>query len=151
MIKLILVGAWASLATLASSYATTYFRTSFDKSASEQSAAAVETRKTKEIDIPKIRNGALKGYVVTQFVYSLDGAAAKKLPFSPEPFVIDEAFRYIFNDDSIDLENLKKYDLQKFTDTVIKNVNARLKTQVVQDLAIQEFTFLTSAEVKQHL
>jgi hypothetical protein len=151
MIKFILVGAWASLATLASSYGTMYVRASFDKSASEQPAAAVETRKTKEIDIPKIRDGALKGYVVTQFVYSLNGAAAKKLAFSPEPFVIDEAFRYIFNDDSIDLENLKKYDLQKFTDTVIKNVNARLKTDVVQDLAIQEFTFLTNAEVKQHL
>ena len=67
------------------------------------------------------------------------------------PFVIDEAFRYIFNDDSIDLANLKKNDLQKFTDTVIKNVNTRLKTDVVQDLAVQEFTFLTAAEVKQHL
>jgi hypothetical protein len=151
MIKLIIVGAWACLATLASSYATVYFRANAAKGAADQNVAAIETRKSKEIDIPKIRDGALKGYVVTQFVYSVSGPAEKKLSYSPEPFVIDEAFRYIFNDDSIDLANLKKYDLQKFTDTVIKNVNARLKTDVVQDLAVQEFTFLTSAEVKQHL
>jgi hypothetical protein len=151
MIKLILVGAWACLATLASSYATIYFRATLTKSAVEQSAATTEARKTKEINIPKIRNGALKGYVVTQFVYTVNGAAEKKLPFPPEAFVVDEAFRCIFNDDSIDLENLKKYDLEKFADTVIKNVNARLKSDVIQDLAIQEFTFLTAAEVKQHL
>jgi hypothetical protein len=65
--------------------------------------------------------------------------------------VVDEAFRYLFNDDSIDFDNLKKYDLQKFTNTVIKNVNARLKADVVADLAIQEFTFMTSTDAKQHM
>jgi hypothetical protein len=151
MIKLILIGAWACFATLASSYATNYFRAVVAKSSAEKSAAIIETKATKEIDIPQIRDGALKGYVVTQFVYTMNVAAEKKLPVSPDPFVVDEAFRYIFNDDSIDLVNLKKYDLQKFTSTVIKNVNQRLKADVVSDLAIQEFTFLTATEVKQHL
>ena len=32
----------------------------------------------------------------------------------------------------------------------MKNVNARLKNDVIADLAIQEFTFLTASEVKQH-
>jgi hypothetical protein len=34
---------------------------------------------------------------------------------------------------------------------VIKNVNARLKADVVADLAIQEFTFMTSTDAKQHM
>jgi hypothetical protein len=78
-------------------------------------------------------------------------AAQKKTPVSPDPFVVDEAFRYIFNDDSIALGDLQKYDLQKLTDTIAKNVNARLKADIVSDVTIQEFTFLTATEVKQHL
>jgi hypothetical protein len=151
MIKLILVGVWACLATFASSYATTYLRTMFAKSAVEQKSADVDSRKTKEINIPKIRDGSLRGYVVAEFAYSVNMAAQKKTPVSPDPFVVDEAFRYIFNDDSIALGDLQKYDLQKLTDTIAKNVNARLKADIVSDVTIQEFTFLTATEVKQHL
>jgi hypothetical protein len=150
MIKLVLIGVWACLATLASSYATAYFRATYAKTG-EQTASQVESKKTKEIDVPKIRDGALKGYVVTQFVYSINIGAQKKHPISPEALVVDEAFRYLFNDDSIDFDNLKKYDLQKFTGTVIRNVNARLKADVIADLAIQEFTFMTATDAKQHM
>ncbi len=149
MIKLVLIGAWACFATLASSYAATYVRAAYDKAGSEP-AGPVETKKTREIDVPKIKDGVLKGYVVTQFVYSINPAAPKKLGIFPEALVVDEAFRTLFDDDSIDIENLKKYDLKKFTATVMKNVNARLKNDLIADLAIQEFTFLTASEVKQH-
>ncbi|HLJ71268.1 MAG TPA: hypothetical protein VKU03_08125 [Roseiarcus sp.] len=149
MIKLVLIGAWASFATLASGYAAGYLKTAYAKSGAEQPAGPVEAKKTKEIDVPVIRNGALKGYIVTQFVYSVNAAAPKKLSIFPEALVVDEAFRYLFDDETIDLENLKKSDLKKLTNTIIKNVNARLKNDVVADLAIQEFTFLTAAEVKQ--
>ena len=151
MIRLILIGAWACLATLASSYAASYFHTLATKTKEEQATAQVEIKKTKEIDIPKLKDGALKGYVVTQIAYTVNAPAQKKLGISPEAFVVDEAFKILFDDDSIDLENLKKYDLQKFTATVIKDVNARLKSEVITDLAIQEFTFLTAVEVRQHL
>src|SRR5579863_3629044 len=150
MIKLVLIGVWACLMTVASSYATAYLQSMFAKTGVEQTAA-VESKKTKEIDIPKIRDGVLKGYVVTQFVYIVNSAALKKLSVQPDAFVVDEAFRTILNDDTIDFDNLQKYDLKKFASSVIKNVNARLKGDIVADLAIQEFTFLSSAEVKQHL
>ena len=149
MIKLVLVGVWACFATLAASYATTYVRAAYAKAAAEP-AGPIEVKKTREIDVPKIKDGALKGYVVTQFVYSINPAAPKKLGIFPEALVVDEAFRTLFDDDSIDIDNLKKYDLKKLTLTVMKNVNARLKSDVISDLAIQEFTFMTSSEVKQH-
>jgi hypothetical protein len=148
MIKLVLIGVWACFATLASSYATTYVRAAY-ASASEP-AKPTESKKTREIDVPKIKDGALKGYVVTQLVYSINPAAPSRLGIFPEALVVDETFRTLFDDDSIDIDNLKKYDLKKFTATVMKNVNARLKNDVIADLAIQEFTFLTASEVKQH-
>jgi hypothetical protein len=149
MIKLVLIGAWACLATLASSYVASYLRTASAKSAVEQPATPAEAKKTKEIDVPKIKDGVLRGYIVTQFVYSLRPNAPKKLSAFPEALVVDEAFRYLFDDDGLDLDNLKKYDLKKFTNAVLKNVNTRLKSDVIADLAIQEFTFLTNTEVKQ--
>jgi hypothetical protein len=53
MIKLILVGVWACFVTFGASYATTYLHTMFAKSATEQKAVDVDSRKTKEINVPR--------------------------------------------------------------------------------------------------
>jgi hypothetical protein len=150
MFKLILVGVWACLVTLASSYATTFVRAAHARSIADP-AQPMESRKTKEINIPKISKGAVEGYVVIQFVYVANAEAVKKLPVPPDAFVVDEAFRYIYNDDTIDFKNPRKYDLQLLSKNLIRNVNARLKSDVVVDIAIQEFSFLSSSDVKQHL
>jgi hypothetical protein len=110
-----------------------------------------EARKTKEINVPKIRDGAVKGYIVAQLSYVVDPAALKKSPVPPDPFLVDEAFRYIYDDKAIDFDHLDTFDINKMTATVMKNVNARLNADVVVDVGIQELTFLTTAQAKQRL
>jgi hypothetical protein len=148
MIKLILVGVWACMITVASNYAATHIRAAYFNGPAEQAPATVESHKTKEINIPKIRDGVVKGYIVTQLTYVADAAAMKKLPVPADPFVVDEVFRYIFNDDTIDFDHLQTYDLAKMTKALIKNINTRLKSDVVTDIAYQEFTFLENSDAK---
>ena len=94
-------------------------------------APNIEYKKTKEFTVPKISNGAIQGYIIAQLSYSLDPAAPKSIIAAPpETFLLDEAFRYIYSDDSIDFSNLKKYDLPKMTKTLTQNVNARLNGAV---------------------
>jgi hypothetical protein len=150
MIKIVLIGFWACLMTLAAGYTVAHLRESAARPAAV-AATARETKKTKEISVPKIRDGVVKGYVVAQLSYVVDSEAAKKSPVPPDAFVVDETFRYIYDDNSIDFDHLETFDIDKMTKALVKNVNARMNGDVVVDLGIQEFTFLTTAQAKQHL
>ena len=146
MIRLILIGMWASLITIASSYGVNYIRREQEKGTVAAATPPLETRKTKEINVPKVRDGVVKGYVVMQFSYVVDVAAMKSSSISPDAFVVDEAFRYVYNDDSIDFKRLEKVDLHALAATVIKNVNARLRAEILKDIAFDEFTFMPFKE-----
>jgi hypothetical protein len=151
MIKIILVGFWACLITLAAGYTMNHLREATARASTEAAAAGNESKKTKEINVPKIRDGAVKGYIVTQLSYVVDSAAAKKSSVTADAFVVDEAFRYIYDDPSVDFDHLDTFDLTKMKKTLIKNVNARMKADVVLDMGIEEFVFLSSAQAKQRL
>jgi hypothetical protein len=151
MIKIILVGFWACLITLAAGYAASHLREAATKPAVVVSSDTRELRKTKEINVPKIRDGVVKGYIVAELSYVVDPVAMRKSPVPPDAFIVDEAFRYIYDDKTIDFDHLDTFDLDKMTKILIKNVNARLSADVVVDLGIQEFTFLTAAQAKQRL
>jgi hypothetical protein len=152
MIRIILVGFWACLTTLAAGYAMSHVREIIARPPGAAVATpAGESKKTKEIDIPKIRDGVVKGYVVVQLSYVVDANAEKKTPVPPDPFIVDEAFRYIYDDHSIDFDHLDAFDLNKMTKALVKSVNARLNAPIVVDMGIQEFTFLSATQAKQRL
>jgi flagellar basal body-associated protein FliL len=152
MAKLVLIGVWACLMTLASSYAATYWMVNQTKlAAAEQSSKSVEYKKTKEFTVPKISNGEIQGYIVAQLSYSVDLEVQKTITAPPETVLLDEAFRYIYNDDSVDFNDLKKYDLQKMTKSLIHSVNARLNGNLVKDVLIQEFNYMSKMDVKKQL
>ncbi|MGO8798179.1 MAG: hypothetical protein ACLQE9_18645 [Roseiarcus sp.] len=152
MAKLVLIGFWACLMTLASSYAVTYWKGTQAKAAiAEQSSKNVEYKKTKEFTVPKIANGEIQGYIVAQLSYAVDVEVEKTISAPAEPFLVDEAIRYIYDDDSVDFNNLKKYDLQKLTKTLVQAVNKRLNGNLVKDVLIQEFNYMSKMEVKKQL
>jgi flagellar basal body-associated protein FliL len=152
LVKLVIVGLWACLMTLASSYAATYWKAVHGKAANaEQAAQNVEYKKTKEFTVPKIADGGIQGYIIVQLSYSLDSAVQRNVTAPPEAFLLDEAFRYIYDDDSIDFNNLKKYDLPKMTKALMENVNARLNCALVKDVLISEFNYMSRSDVKKQL
>jgi hypothetical protein len=152
MVKLVLIGVWACLMTLASTYAATMWKANQQKSAAlVQPAQSVEYKKTREFTVPKISDGAIQGYVIAQLSYSVDASAPKELAAPLETLLLDEAFRYIYADDAIDFNNMKKYDLQKLTKTLAQNVNMRLNSSVVKDIMIQEFNYMTRSDMKKQM
>ncbi len=151
MIRIIMIGFWACLTTLAAGYATTHFRAMAARPAVVEANAPKEVKKTKEFNVPKIRDGVVKGYIVAQLSYVVDNAAAAKAPLPPDAFIVDEAFRYVYDDPSIDFDHLETFDLTKMTKALVKNVDARLGANVITDIGIQEFTFLSVAQAKARL
>ena len=112
----------------------------------EQRAASAaprttESRKTHEINVPRIKNGAVKGYAVMMLSYTVDVGAMKRAERAPDSILVDEAFRYVYNDDTIDFDHLDRFDFAKMSKELARLVNARVKGEVVVDVGVQEFTY----------
>ena len=85
---------------------------------------------------------------MTQLSYVVDLAVEKKAGLPSEVFVADETFRLIYDDETIDFNRLEKVDMNALARSLVKNVNARLRAEVVKDIAFQEFSFLPFSESK---
>jgi hypothetical protein len=151
MIKTLFVGVWACLITLAASYEASSLMRARANRPAVAAASASEPRKSKEINVPIIRDGAVKGYVVAQFSYVVDLTVAKNLPVPPEAIFVDETFRYIYDDEKIDFVHLDKLELNKLTTTLMQKVNARMKADVITDIGVIECTYLLNSEAKPKL
>jgi hypothetical protein len=102
---------------------------------------ATEARKTHEINVPRIKDGAIKGYAVMLLSYTVDLNALKTAAMAPDSILVDEAFRYVYSDDTIDFDHLDRFDFTKMTKALVGAINARVKSDVVVDVGVQEFTY----------
>ncbi len=143
--KAFLVGLWVMIVCLGSSYAVAFIENSGKRDARE-AKVALEVAKTRVINVPVIAGGAVRGFIVAQFNYTVDAGKAKSLPISPEVFLLDEAFRTIYTDEKLDFRHLAKYDIDGFTKRLVAATNKRLGGDLVHDVLIQDFTFISKEE-----
>lgn len=149
MIKLILSALWICLITLASIYGAVVWKTNAAiASSGEAGLTGLNYTKTEPINVPMIQDGEVTGYVIAQFVYTADAAVLNKLSVPPDAFILDEAFRTIFADERIDIAHLERFDLASLTTNLAAAVNTRFGTDLLQDVLIEQFTFVTKEEVR---
>ena len=147
MIKTLSVAVWTALVMAGGTYGASFFmKMQADKAAPKPAEQAFETRKSRELSVPILRDGAVKGYVVVQLNYVVDLETAKKLQVAPEPFVVDETFQYIYGDEKIDFNHLDRVDIGKMNEALIQRVNTRLRANVITDMGVVEFNFLVNSE-----
>ena len=146
MIKTLFVAMWTTAVLAGASFGATYVMKLPSTKAAKAEDQAFETRKSRELNVPIIRDGGVKGYVVVQLNYVVDLAVAKKLPAPPEPFVIDETFQYIYGDDKIDFRHLDHVDIGAMTEALIQRVNTRMRANVITDMGVAEFYFLVNSD-----
>ena len=143
MIKMLAVALWASvLAVLASSAATQWQASRAAPQKAETVHEAYEFKKTKVINVPVIADGALQGYVIVQFLYSIDAKGAEKLNVSPDAFIMDTAFRALYGDPDLDFRHLEKYDMTALTSQLKSVLNDRLGDGMVKDVLLQDFSYM---------
>lgn len=149
MIKLILSALWICAITLVSSYVAASWKTNGSVTPGGEAAlTGLNYEKTGAINIPMIVEGTVEGYVVAQFVYTADAALLNRLTVPPNPFMLDQAFRSIFADERIDLNHLERFDLASLTDDIRTEVNARFGTEIIKDVLVEQFTYITKDEVR---
>lgn len=149
MIRLILSTLWICAITLASSYvAASWKATGTIAPGGEEALTGLNYQKTEPINVPMIVDGSVEGYVVAQFVYTADATTLNKLSVPPDPFMLDEAFRAIFSDERIDVTHLERFDLAKLTDNIRTHANERFGADIIQDILVEQFTFVSKDEVR---
>ncbi len=116
MIKAAFIGLVAAAAAIAAEMGTDHIlalRQAWTAAAVERTT---EARKTHEINVPRIKDGAVKGYAVMQLSYTVELKALRTASMAPDSILVDEAFRYVYNDDTIDFDHLDRFDLAKMSD-----------------------------------
>ena len=91
--------------------------------------------------MPRIKDGAVKGYAVVLLSYTVDLGEMKKAEMKPDPILVDEAFRYVYSDETIDFDHLDHFDFPKMTQSLVRSVNARVKAGVLIDVGVEEFSY----------
>lgn len=152
MIKLLLVGLWACAITLSSCWAVLSW-TAASKPAETEHGAEKQTNtlehvRTKMISVPIISEGAIQGYVIAQFIFSIDAKQLKQLSIKPEAILLDEAFKVIYAGETVDFRNIKKQDLPAMLKTINDGVNKRFGSPLVESVLIQELNYVSKADAR---
>ena len=145
MIKPVLIGLAAVVGVIAGEIGTDKVLAMREARSTAAVAKATEARKTHEINVPRIKDGAVKGYAVMLLSYTVDLGALKTAAMAPDAILVDEAFRYVYDDDTIDFDHL---DVAKMSKAIASAVNERVKGDVVVDVGVQEFTYAPISDTR---
>ena len=147
MIRLVLAGLWVCILTAGTSYAVAYWKENGSAlSANDEYLDGLQSQKTRVLSVPMVENGAVQGYIVARFAYTVEAKTMHQLAVPPEPYVVDEAFRRIYADERLDFRKLARYDLSILTAAIKQRVNERMQAEIVQDVLIEDFNYVSREE-----
>ncbi len=143
----LLIGVWSAAVAIGSHYAADrWMPRARPESAPVVSAPASSLRKLQPLTVPIIANGQVEGYVVARMSLQVDETGLKATGLPPEPFVVDEAFRYVYGEAGVDFRKLARADIGRIRGEILRRSAARLKTDAVKDLLFEEFNFVPRTE-----
>lgn len=149
MIKLLMVGLWAGGVALGGAYLSTMLgQEDPAHAASEEGEKTIEYVNTDSLSIPIIRDGKVSGYVVTEMSFAIHKPEQAGEEAGPTPYLIDAAYRTVFQNISADFGHLKPQDLQELAAKVRKEANHRLGKDMVQDVLVSSLNFIARDEIR---
>ena len=149
MIKTLLIGLWVCVVALGSSY---FFVQMNNSSAAlvapTEEAEVIEFIKTDMVSVPVIRQGKVQGYLVAQLSFAVNKTETKKLAFEPTPYLVDVAYRALYENSAIDFSQLQPQDLTLLAQKILEGANAKLGGEVVKDVLMNEINYVPRDEVR---
>jgi len=147
--QLVVTGLWVCAVTAGAGYGVALWTArDYTHPPKQEYLEGIEYEKTKVINVPMIADGAVQGYIVAQFVFTVDAKTHRQLSVPPETFVVDEAFRRIYGDEDLDFADLSRVDLKELTLSIKQRVNERLEADVVRDVLIEDFNYVAKGDLR---
>jgi flagellar basal body-associated protein FliL len=151
MMKVILLGVWLCMVTLGAAYGVMTWqkqKTAAETAHASNAPATLEQLQTKMLNVPIIRDGAVQGYVLAQFVFTVESSKLKELSTKPELIVVDEAFKLIYTGEAIDFRHLRRNDIGALSKLIQDNVNKRYGEKLVHEVLVQELNYLPRDQLR---
>ena len=150
MIKMIVSGVWVCLVTLGAAYMAFQWQVNAKPvdPAHKSFNANKEAVKTRMISVPIIIDNALQGYVMAQLTFTIDSKLNKEMPIKAQEYLLDEAFKVIYSEGTIDFRKAQKQDLVSMSRHIADNANKRFGAQLVDDVLIQELNYLPKEQAR---
>lgn len=98
--------------------------------------------------VPIIQDGVLEGYIVSEWVFTIDAKTKAALSVPPEIFIREDAFRSIYGEVVVDFDNLDRVDLVKLAEAIRINVNKRIATEAITSVLVQKFDYVESNDIR---
>ena len=146
--KTVLTGLWICAVTILSCYGAVTWGSGLFAKKEEPYLEGLQYQKLPPINVPMVADGKVQGYIVAVLVFTADARLMHTLPVPPNAFVVDETFRQIYTDPAIDFKRLSRYNVTQRLAEIRKQVNARLGSDVVKDVLVEEFNFVAKREVR---
>lgn len=148
MLKLVIIGIWVAAVTAAAAYFSAGLMRVPAKPQSAGEPAVLEQLSTEMTSVPMIRDGAVLGYVIIQLDFAVDKEAKEKSRIDPKPYLIDAAFRAVYQNPQADFARLRASDIDKLTEAVKAEANKRLPGGMVQQVLIQQLNFVRKGDIR---
>ena len=150
MSKPIILGLWGCIITLAASYGTMMMAAPVKQHKEEKASyfGGVDYVKAPMVAVPIIKDKKLSGYIVADFVFTIEQKTLHSLSVTPEPFLVDAAFRRLYSGTSVDIGNMKKPNLDKLLSGLRDDVNKRYGKPVIKEVLVERMNFLPLDSVR---
>lgn len=153
MLRMLVIGIWTCAVTLGSTYGAAYWKSHRSSAPAEAHVEKLEVKKVKPITVPIISDGVLKGYISAEFSYVVaasgnsHGGGGGAGAVDPDSYVMDEAFRRLYADNSLDFRHIEKFDLNTFTRELTTRVNERLGSSLIKETLVKSFAFVPKEDI----
>lgn len=152
MIKTIALGFWICLVTLVATWVgATYLgagKTDAAAPADEQFLGGLAEVKPRPVSVPMIVDGAIQGYVMAQLAFTVKKETLVKLSVKPDVFIVDEAFKTIYEGEAVDFKRLKKQDVDAIAKRIKDAVNKRFGSAFVEDVLFEDLNYIPMEKVR---
>ena len=150
MSKAILLGLWGCIITLAASYGTMMMAAPAKQNKMDKASyfGGVDYVKAPMVGVPIIKERQLTGYVVAEFVFTIEQKILNSLSVTPEPFLVDAAFRRLYSGATVDVRNMSKLNLDKLLAGLRSDVNKRYGKPIIKEVLVVRMNFLPVDSVR---
>ncbi len=142
MLKLLGIGVWSALVTLAAFFAVEHFQLFNAHPVELEKTPKIETATTNMLRVPIMTGEKAAGFALLDLSIDYDAAILGAASAKFQSIAIDEAFRAVYDSVGIDFKSAKKTDLTGLLRDIGERLNKRLGEGVVTEIRVKEFMFV---------
>jgi flagellar basal body-associated protein FliL len=148
MIKIVLAGVWACIATLVAVYFSVQMATAPNPVDDGSKKPELEVVRGEAITIPVFANGSVNGYFLGRFSFMVQKEKAEAIKLPLPPLMTDELYRLLVDNKIVDLTKATKLDAEGFRNTIKADLNKHLGEGVIADVLIEQLDYLGKEETQ---